>query len=78
MLAIASKDVRIFKLIPLGVDPNGQTKLDIRQPAQFDQIDDHVVWRVQWNVTGTTLASSGNDGCVRLWKGQLRRVYSYI
>jgi len=34
------------------------------------------VWRVAWNVTGTVLASSGDDGCVRLWKG--RNVYCLI
>ena len=34
------------------------------------QFDDHycTVWRVSWNFMGTILASSGDDGCVRLWK----------
>ena len=44
------------------------TKLDIRHPAHFDH-QGAQVWRVAWNVTGTILASSGDDGCVRLWKG---------
>jgi len=26
------------------------------------------VWKVEWNVTGTVLSSTGDDGCVRLWK----------
>lgn len=31
--------------------------------------DDHKaeVWRVEWNVTGTILSSSGDDGKLRLW-----------
>ena len=26
------------------------------------------VWRVAWNLTGTVLSSTGDDGFVRLWK----------
>ena len=33
--------------------------------------DDSDVWRVSWNVTGTTLASAGKeDNIVRLWLGR--------
>ncbi|KAJ3037936.1 epoxide hydrolase, soluble (sEH) [Rhizophlyctis rosea] len=36
----------------------------------IQDFDDHKaeVWRVQWNITGTILSSSGDDGKVRLWK----------
>lgn len=70
LLAIASKDVRIMMLKPYGVESSGQgglVKLDINLAAQFNDHESQV-WRVEWNVTGTILASSGDDGCVRLWK----------
>lgn len=54
---------------PLSTDAQSRhTKLDVRHPAHFDH-QGAQVWRVAWNVTGTILASSGDDGCVRLWKG---------
>lgn len=125
VLAIATKDVRIFKLVPLRsliIDwfvclshshmhvrgspeslfcsdgcfcvkeasaesslsglrvkycrsPNrkestsaGSTKFEVQIVAQFDNHNSQV-WRVSWNITSTLLASSGDDGCVRLWKG---------
>ncbi|XP_077865767.1 nucleoporin SEH1-A-like [Saccoglossus kowalevskii] len=73
LLAVASKDVRIIMLKPLRRaqstvgQHSGVTRFEVRQPAQFDEHNSQV-WRVNWNITGTILASSGDDGCVRLWK----------
>jgi WD40 repeat protein len=46
------------------------TRFDIHTVAQFEE-HNSTVWRVCWNITGTILASSGDDGFVRLWKGKL-------
>uniref|UniRef100_A0A8C1CP93 SEH1 like nucleoporin n=1 Tax=Cyprinus carpio carpio TaxID=630221 RepID=A0A8C1CP93_CYPCA len=71
VLAIATKDVRIFKLVPLQKDSSSSapTKFEVQVLAQFDSHNSQV-WRVSWNITSTLLASSGDDGCVRLWKGE--------
>ncbi|CAL7949876.1 nuclear pore complex protein Nup44A isoform X1 [Xylocopa sonorina] len=67
-LAIASKDVRIITLKPL-LDSvqSGSPRFETTVAAQFSD-HDFTVWRVCWNIMGTILASSGDDGCVRLWK----------
>ncbi|EFN72583.1 Nucleoporin SEH1-like [Camponotus floridanus] len=67
-LAIATKDVRIVTLKP--IQDNMQTGVSHFETNIVAQFDDHycTVWRVSWNFMGTILASSGDDGCVRLWK----------
>ncbi|CAH2268277.1 nucleoporin SEH1 [Pararge aegeria] len=73
LLAVATKDVRIIKIEPLpetsSTSNGGTVRFKSEVMAAFE---DHCscVWRVSWNVTGTLLASSGDDCCVRLWKMQ--------
>ncbi|KAK0181654.1 hypothetical protein PV327_003922 [Microctonus hyperodae] len=67
-LAIATKDVRIITLKQIQDSAqSNQSRFEVTAAAQFD---DHycTVWRVCWNIMGTIMASSGDDGCVRLWK----------
>jgi len=69
LLAVATNNVRIVTLKPV-MDSTVQsalTRFDIHTVAQFEE-HNSTVWRVCWNITGTILASSGDDGFVRLWK----------
>jgi WD40 repeat protein len=76
VLAVASKDVSIFNLKPI-VDQSGNNRFEVISAAQFN---DHycTVWRVTWNVTGTMLASSGDDGYLRMWRMNYQKGWKCI
>eukprot|EP01104_Vermistella_antarctica_P014333 TRINITY_DN4486_c0_g1_i1.p2 TRINITY_DN4486_c0_g1~~TRINITY_DN4486_c0_g1_i1.p2 ORF type:complete len:312 (-),score=47.11 TRINITY_DN4486_c0_g1_i1:1096-2031(-) len=67
LIATSSRDqtVRIWRYVPASLSNTGKSV--VQEVAKFA---DHrsEVWRVEWNITGTILASSGDDGAVRLWK----------
>mmetsp|Transcript_124320 Transcript_124320/g.215494 ORF Transcript_124320/g.215494 Transcript_124320/m.215494 type:complete len:365 (-) Transcript_124320:270-1364(-) len=46
----------------------GETGFERLEAVQVDTSNERAVWKVNWNITGTVLASSGDDGQVRLWK----------
>ncbi|KAI9910513.1 hypothetical protein PsorP6_010632 [Peronosclerospora sorghi] len=66
LLATASKDrtVRIWRLT---IHPDDHLRAEVKEVARKHHHYSEV-WRVEWNVTGTMLASSGDDGTVRMWK----------
>lgn len=73
LIATGCKDrrVRIFKLTE---ESNEGTLSQFRVAlvAELDETEGHdsEVWSVEWNLTGSILASSGDDGRVILWKGE--------
>lgn len=74
LLATASKDqtVRIWQLAR-----QESGKWHSKELACFEEHKAEV-WRVCWNITGTILASSGDDGNVRLWKQQFTKEWKQI
>jgi len=61
--AIGTDAVVLYKVF---VDERGL--LVAEQVGRFLDHKD-LVWKLEWNVAGTVLSSSGEDGKVRLWKG---------
>lgn len=64
LVATASKD-RTAKIWQL--EANAKGKWNVKEVATLADHNNEV-WRVEWNITGTILATSGDDGTVRLWK----------
>ncbi|XP_066142823.1 nucleoporin SEH1 [Euwallacea fornicatus] len=70
ILGVATNNVRIVNLTPVDDEQSqvsGLTKLELQTVAQFDE-HGSTVWRVCWNITGSVLCSSGDDGCVRMFR----------
>lgn len=65
------------EFIPQSREPASATRLDVQLMSRFT---DHncTVWRISWNLTGSILASSGDDGYVRMWKSMCEREFGAL
>ncbi|EJD39386.1 WD40 repeat-like protein [Auricularia subglabra TFB-10046 SS5] len=74
LLATGSRDghVRIYKLAAPA--PGSDERWSAECLADFDE---HAAFvsKVEWNLTGTILSSSGHDGRVRLWKASYSNIW---
>ncbi|CAG0914953.1 unnamed protein product [Notodromas monacha] len=93
LLAVASAELRLFSLAPV-ISRSESTTSGASQsncasssnsPSKFEvrlllESKDHspAAWRVSWNCSGSILSSAGDDGTVRLWKGQPSGPWSCI
>jgi len=72
MIASCSKDctIIVWKVITKNVfdnDPHILVSPIVEIVARLDAHKNEV-WRLSWNILATCLASSGDDGTVRIWK----------
>eukprot|EP00039_Didymoeca_costata_P027238 m.17919 g.17919 ORF g.17919 m.17919 type:complete len:323 (-) comp6142_c0_seq1:161-1129(-) len=59
-----SKKVRIWKIASSGME--GGSKYDTRLELEHEHVDE--IWRLAWNVTGTALAATANDGRILIFQ----------
>ncbi|KAH9308921.1 hypothetical protein KI387_036832, partial [Taxus chinensis] len=75
LIAIASsKGVSIWHI---ELDPNINERPKLKRVATLSGHDGEV-WQLDWDMGGMTLATSGNDGTVRLWQSNTNGVWQEV
>jgi nucleoporin SEH1 len=67
------KAATVWKL-KAGSEPGVYT--EVVQEAELPTSSE--VWRIEWNITGTVLATSGDDGSICLWRKNFRNEWNKI
>ncbi|KAL5079412.1 hypothetical protein RYX36_007833 [Vicia faba] len=58
----------------LGLNPNHNGRLPVDKVALLSG-HESMVWQMEWDMSGMTLATTGDDGMVRLWQSNLNGVW---
>lgn len=76
LIATASKD-RSFRIYKLSLANDHGSDYMVEQ-VTMQEHQQAAVWQVEWNVTGTMLATSGDDGVVRMWKADFEGKWTNV
>lgn len=72
VIAVAThKGIAIWHL---GLDPDPDGRLSVEKVALLSSHESEV-WQMEWDMSGMTLATTGNDGVVRLWQSNLNGIW---
>lgn len=72
IIAVAThKGIGIWQL---GLNPDHNGRLPVDRVAVLSG-HEGAVWQMEWDMSGMTLATTGNDGMVRLWQSNLNGVW---
>ncbi|CAJ2647504.1 unnamed protein product [Trifolium pratense] len=63
-------------MAPIGLNPDYNGRLSVDRVAL---LSGHygVAWQMEWDTSGMTLATTGDDGMVRLWQSNLNGVWHH-
>jgi nucleoporin SEH1 len=81
MIASCSKEtIAVWKVTVRDIFNSEQAFFKEPKIEQLFKIDSLLgqVSRLSWNLLGTCLASSGDDGCVRIWKKNISKSFTQI
>lgn len=56
----------------------GSTQLKLDNVILLKSPTDSNIWRVEWNVTGTLLATTSEDGKIILWKKDYKGEWTHV
>ncbi|CAB4280110.1 unnamed protein product [Prunus armeniaca] len=72
VIAVATdKGIAIWHL---GLNPDSDGRLSLEKIVRLSGHNGEV-WQMEWDMSGMTLATTGNDGAVRLWQSNLNGVW---
>mmetsp|Transcript_5985 Transcript_5985/g.10681 ORF Transcript_5985/g.10681 Transcript_5985/m.10681 type:complete len:336 (-) Transcript_5985:110-1117(-) len=76
LIAAAVSNRQPLEVWRVKMDPNTKAYTDVKREAELES--DTEIWRCEWNVTGTALATAGDNGTIELWRKNFQNKWNTI